>query len=168
MSKIYKEQAEKSQDWVRVEFEAKMHLAHELTKAFLVSESDNETKNIILSAILDKYMFFYTKSGRLHPITKRMLEELESENFKFTPLKPKDNSFEQSLKHIKEGSGLFPTLWKADQIWGEGSSVELMNWILNEYRTTFFPNPSHKSWLNKHKYKLSKTKKSWLRSQEYE
>lgn len=168
MSQIYKKLAEQSQDWVRIEFEAKSYLAHELTSVFLSSQSDLETKNIILSAILDKYMLFYKNSGRLHPITKRMLEELENKNFKFTHLKPQDNSFEKSLTHIKEGSGLFPIFWKADQIWGEGSSEELMMWLLTEYKTSFFPNPTHNSWLSKHKYKLSKTKKPWMRSQEYE
>lgn len=150
------------EDWVRFEVEFKEKFAHQLTLALLDCQSDNEAKNIILSAVLDKYLFFYTKSNRLHKISKLMLEQLESGAFSFTTSKITDNSLEKSIQYLIRGSGLLALLWKVDQIYGQRSSPKLLGHFYQIYKNTFKPNKDHLSWLNKYQNELKDTKEPWI------
>ncbi|MGT2949628.1 replication initiation factor domain-containing protein [Streptococcus devriesei] len=150
------------EDWVRFEVEFKEKFAHQLTLALLDCQSDNEAKNIILSAVLDKYLFFYTKSNRLHKISKLMLEQLESGAFSFTTSKITDNSLEKSIQYLIRGSGLLALLWKVDQIYGQRSSPKLLGHFYQIYKNTFKPNKDHLSWLNKYQHELKGTKEPWI------
>jgi len=82
-------EAEKLDDWVRYEAEYKGRYAHQLTDAIENCKTDEELKNIIVSSILDRYGFYYTKENKKGKInrptkeTKKMLELLNNNDFKF-------------------------------------------------------------------------------------
>ncbi|EHI74449.1 putative phage replication protein [Streptococcus criceti] len=151
----------KVESWIRFEVEFKGKFAHQLTLALFDCQSDNEAKNIILSAILNKYLFFYTKSNKLHKISKLMLEQLEIGAFSFTTSKITNNSLEKSIQYLIRGSGLLALLWKVDQIYGQGSSQKLLDHFYRIYKHTFKPNKDHLSWLNKYQHELKDTKEPW-------
>ncbi|WP_423213406.1 hypothetical protein [Senegalia massiliensis] len=142
--------AKEVDDWVRVEAEFSGKYAHQLTDAILNCKNDVEFKNIIISSLLDRYMFFYVKSNRPHKITKLMLELLDEKNFQFKSPSPRNNLLDQSIDHLIKGSGLIPTLWKVGEIWGKEVTLELMEHLYSHYED-FAPNDDHISWINKYK-----------------
>ena len=58
---------------------------------------------------------------------------------------------EQSIDHLVKGSGLLPTLYKIDQIWGSHASEDLLIYLYKQYYENFIPNQDHISWVNKYK-----------------
>ena len=66
--------AKEGDDWVRLEAEFVGQYAHDLTEKIKDCTSDVELKNLLLSSILDMYMFFHTKSNKPHKNTRLMLE----------------------------------------------------------------------------------------------
>ena len=153
------------EDWTRVEAKFMGHYAHQLTDEIMRCDTDDQLKNLIISSILDKYMFFYTKSNRPHKITKLMLELLDKKDFHFQPASSKNNLLDQSIDHLLKGSGLLPTLWKVEKIWGHGSATELLTHLYNEYQD-FEPNEQHVSWVNKYKNLYLIEGKPWDNEQE--
>ncbi|MFW3479343.1 hypothetical protein ACSHWD_07950 [Aerococcus urinaeequi] len=150
-------EAEKLDDWVRYEAEYKGRYAHQLTEAIENCKTDGELKDIIVSSILDRYGFYYTKDSkkgkpnRPTKETKKMLELLNNNDFKFDSSSSRNNMLNQTLNYIQKNSGLFPLLWKADAIWGYGTYKELLEWLGDQYYSSFEPNDDHISWVNKYK-----------------
>ncbi len=159
--KFMRHVAKEVDDWTRVEAEFSGVYAHQLTEAIMQCETDDQLKNVIISSILDRYMFFYVDSNRPHKITKLMLELLNSKDFSFESSSPRNNLLPQSIDHLVKSSGLLPTLWKVQQIWGGDASKELMNYLYNEYQKGFFPNDDHKSWISKYKQIYLSEGKPW-------
>ncbi|MEW4355109.1 hypothetical protein AB1I63_09725 [Streptococcus pneumoniae] len=137
----------KKSKWIRFEAEIKGRYAHELTTHLKECQSDTDLKNLLLSAILDKYMFFYKRSNKPHKITELMIELLEEKNFSFSSAKQKISSLEESIHHIEHSSGLFSLLYKVDEIWGKETSIELLEYLYHQYKQCFRPNADHKKWL---------------------
>ncbi|RSL29220.1 hypothetical protein D7Z54_32440 [Salibacterium salarium] len=148
-------------DWIRVEAEFSGEYAHQLTYAIKTSDTDEQLKNVIISSIIDRYMFFYVNSNRPHKITKLMLELLDKKDFQFGAPSPRNNLLEQSIDHLIKGSGLLPTLWKVQQIWGNSTAQELMDYLYNQYYKDFEPNDDHISWINKYKSFYLNQGKPW-------
>ncbi|WP_303754127.1 hypothetical protein [Enterococcus sp. S86.2] len=138
-------------NWTRIEAEYSGIYAHRLTEEIQKCKSDEDLKNLLLNSILDKYMFFYTKSNKPHLITKLMLEALNDKNFQFNTPSSRNNLLEQSIDHLVKGSGLLPTLYKIDQIWGSHASEDLLIYLYKQYYENFIPNQDHISWVNKYK-----------------
>lgn len=154
--------AKEVDDWTRVEAEFTGAYAHQLTDAIKSCETDEQLKNLILSSILDRYMFFYTKSNRPHKLTKLMLELLDEKDFTFVSPSPRSNVLEQSIDHLIANSGLFPTLWKVGQIWGADASEELLDFLYEQYQANFNPNDDHTAWINKYKDIYQLDGKPWI------
>lgn len=143
--------AKEVDDWTRVEAEFSGKYAHQLTEAIKDCDTDKQLKDIIISSILDRYMFFYVESNRPHKLTKLMLELLDQKNFQFESPSPRNNLLEQSIDHLIKGSGLLPTLWKVEQIWGNNTAKDLIKYLYNKYYEEFVPNDDHIAWVNKYK-----------------
>lgn len=152
--------AKEVDDWTRVEAECTGDYAHQLTEAIKQCNTDEELKNVIISSILDRYMFFYVSSNRPHKLTKLMLDLLDQKNFYFESPSPRNNLLDQSIDHLIKGSGLLPTLWKVNQIWGVVASRELLEHFYSEYES-FTPNDDHVSWVNKYKNLYLAEGKPW-------
>ncbi|MDU3212353.1 hypothetical protein [Anaerococcus sp.] len=147
--------AKKCKDWVRLEAEFSSDYAHQLTELFKDCKDDEELKNIILSIILDRYMFFYTGSGKPTKLTRLMLQELDNKNFELESLSPRNNSLERSIDHLIKGSGLFSTMYKIYMIWGEDELNEFLEFLYERFKE-YEPNNDVFIWLNKNKesYKI--------------
>lgn len=155
------EKAMEAQDWTRLEVEFLGEKAHLLTDAILACESENDLKNLILSAMLDKYMFFYISGNRPHKLTKLMLELLEEKNFKFEPAKSDNYELDAKIKHILLRSGLFPLLYYIEMIWGKDSIDDFLNFLLEHYEG-FEPNLEHQTWLKQHQKYYKKKAPIWF------
>ncbi|MEQ7172860.1 hypothetical protein [Enterococcus innesii] len=153
--------AKEVDDWVRLEAEFVGQYAHDLTEKIKECTSDVELKNLLLSSILDKYMFFHTKSNKPHKITRLMLELLDEQNFHFSTPSPRNNLLQQSIDHLIKGSGLFPTLFKMDRTWGDGTSAEFLNYLHEKYVNEFEPNDDHVGWVKKYKHLYLTEGKPW-------
>lgn len=136
-------------DWVRVEAEISGKYSHQWTDAVTECRSDVDFKNLILSSILDRYMFFYVKSRKPHKITRLMLELMNDKQFTFSSPSPRDNSLKASIDHLIKGSGLFPTIYKIQAIWGDEGVAEFIEYLLSNYEN-FVPNDDHLVWIRKH------------------
>ncbi len=123
--------------------------------------TDEQLKNVIISALLDRYMLFYVNSNRPHKITRLMLELLDEKDFHFESPSPRNNLLQQSIDHLIKGSGLLPTLWKVQQIWGCNTAKELIDYLYKQYYEEFEPNDDHISWLNKYKTLYQLEGKPW-------
>lgn len=143
--------AKEVDDWTRVEAEFSSEYAHQLTDAIKQCNTDEQLKNVIVSSLIDRYMLFYVNSNRPHKMTRLMLELLDNKEFRFESPSPRNNLLEQSIDHLIKGSGLLPTLWKVQQIWGDRTSRDLMDYLYERYNNEFEPNDDHISWLNKYK-----------------
>ncbi|MCY7621374.1 MULTISPECIES: hypothetical protein [Bacillus] len=143
--------AKEVNDWTRVEAEFSGEYAHQLTDAIKECGTDGQLKNVIVSSLIDRYMLFYVNSNRPHKMTRLMLELLDDKEFHFESPSPRNNLLEQSIDHLIKGSGLLPTLWKAQQIWGDNTSRELMDYLYGRFEEEFIPNDDHVSWINKYK-----------------
>ncbi|TCI52063.1 hypothetical protein EVJ30_10585 [Exiguobacterium sp. SH5S13] len=153
--------AKEVDDWTRVEAEFSGDYAHQLTEAIKECNTDEQLKNIILSSLVDRYMLFYVNSNRPHKITRLMLELLDNKNFKFESPSPRNNLLEQTIDHLIKGSGLLPTLWKVQQIWGDDTAQDLMKYFYEQYYEVFEPNDDHISWVSKYKKLYLSEGKPW-------
>ena len=143
--------AKEVDDWTRIEAQFSGKYAHQLTEAIKDCDTDEQLKNIIVSSILDRYMFFYVNSNRPHKLTRLMLNLLDEKDFYFESPSPRNNTLEQSIDHLIKGSGLFPTLWKIEKIWGNNTEKQFINYLYNKYYEEFIPNDDQTSWVNKFK-----------------
>lgn len=156
--------AKEVDDWTRVEAEFSGDYAHQLTNAIKECNTDEQLKNVILSSLIDRYMLFYVNSNRPHKMTRLMLELLDDKEFQFESPSPRNNLLEQSIDHLINGSGLLPTLWKVQQIWGDSAAQDLTNHFYKQYYEVFEPNDDHISWVNKYKKMYLSEGKPWEES----
>lgn len=156
----YKEALE-SESWVRFESVFKGKYAHVMSEELLLIRSSDELKNLLVSALTDRYQFYYVKSGNMTTFSKKMLDLLKQKNFIFQSPSPRNNLLNQSIEHLLNGSGLLPTLWKVNKIWGNNTDLELINWLYTSYYNAFEPNDDHIAWVKKYKPLYLKQGKPW-------
>ena len=143
------EDALNCESWVRFEAVFKGKYAHDLTEKLDTINSDTELKDLLVSALTDRYQFYYAKSDRLTTFTKKMLGLLNRRNFMFSSPSPRMNLLEQSQKHIINGSGLFPYLFKVQKIWGDEGLFDCLTFLYDEFEN-YEPNDDVMSWLKKY------------------
>lgn len=137
------------QDWVRFESVFKGKYAHALTDKLKSITSSTDLKDLLVSAMTDRYLFYYAKSGKLTTYSKKMLKLLNQRNFRFNSPSPRLNLLEQSQKHILNGSGLFSYLYKVYKIWGDDGLNDCLNFLYYEFEH-YEPTEDVLSWLNKY------------------
>lgn len=142
-------------EWIRFEAVYKGAYAHDLSDQLEHINNDTELKDLLVSALTDRYHFYYAKSERLTNYTKKMIDLLNQKNFMFTSPSPRMNLLEQSQKHILNGSGLFPYLYKVSHIWGEDGLKKCLAFLYNEFEN-YEPNDDVISWLQKYSVLYSK------------
>ncbi|WP_206911400.1 hypothetical protein IGL98_003369 [Enterococcus sp. DIV0840] len=147
---IYHEIAINSESWIRFEMVVKGKYSHELTKAIMKIENEQDFKTLILSAITDRYRFLNAKTNELTFYSTEMISALSAKSFEFNTPSPRNNSLFSSINHIIKGSGLFPTLYKIQDIWGIDGLKDF--WIfLDKCYTLYKPNDDVNIWLKKNK-----------------
>lgn len=143
------EEASKYDNWVRFEAAYKGTYAHDLSEELERIKSDTALKNLLVSALTDRYQFYYAKSHKLTTYSKKMLELLNQKSFRFNSPSPRTNLLEQSQKHIINGSGLFPYLYKIQHIWGDEGLKKCLLFLFNEF-DNYEPNDDVMLWLKKY------------------
>lgn len=136
-------------DWVRFEAVFKGAYAHDLSEKLETITSDYDLKNLLVSALTDRYQFYYAKSERITIFTKKMLHLLSQRTFMFNTPSPRNNMLEQSQKHILNGSGLFPYLFKVWHIWGDEGLKKCTLFLQREFEN-YEPNEDVLAWLKKY------------------
>ncbi|MFL2132343.1 replication initiation factor domain-containing protein [Desemzia sp. FAM 24101] len=136
-------------DWVRFEAVYRGHYAHDLSDRIQDINNDTELKDLLVSALTDRYQFYYGKSQKLTTYTRKMLDLLNQRSFMFSSPSPRTNLLEQSQKHILNGSGLFPYLFKIWRIWGDEGLKKCLNFLYDEFEN-YEPNDDAIAWLNKY------------------
>ena len=141
--------------WVRFEVVLKGDYAHQLTN--IIEKTDEEKlTDLIASKITEKYRFYDLESKEYADFTTALLNKSEG---KFPLLRlesPRDNDLTNSLIHLANGSGLFPVLYKCDEIWGNESSMDLLKCLHGIYKDNYCPNDDVRLWLKNHKDILEK------------
>lgn len=143
------EEAINCDNWVRFEAAFKGTYAHGLSDQLETIKNDLELKDLLVSALTDRYQFYYVKSEKLTTYTKKMLNLLHQRNFMFSTPSPRNNLLEQSQMHLLSGSGLFPYLYKVWRIWGDDGLKKCIAFLQNEFEN-YEPNDDVISWLKKY------------------
>ncbi len=145
----YKE-ALNTKSWVRFEAVFKGDYAHQLT-AVIMETGEDKLTNLIVDKITEKYRFYDVENKKYTDFTMALIEK-QKEIFPRLRLEsPRDNDFIKSLMHLVNGSGLFPALYKCDEVWGEESSMTLLKRLHDIYTDSYEPNDDVRLWLKKHK-----------------
>lgn len=142
-------------DWVRFEAVFKGKYAHELSEKIKKINNETDLKDILVSALTDRYQFYYSKSDKLTTYSKKMMDLLTQRNFSFNSPSPRYNLLEQSQRHIVSGSGLFPYLFKVWRIWGDEGLNKCVSYLHKEFED-YEPNDDVLSWLKKYSALYSK------------
>lgn len=157
------QEAEQHKSWVRFEASYRQNFAHQISDQFLqksdngnyIIQTDTELQQFIAKHISDKYCFYdiasdspTTFSEDLAAIAKGIkIDALSRPN-------ARDNTLKQSIDYLKKYSGLFSTLYKIHEIWGEAGESEFLTHILNCYESEYKPEAHKKDdiqyWLKKH------------------
>src|SRR5699024_2064408 len=82
------EEAMQCDNWVRFEAVYKGTYAHDLSEELERIKSDTELKDLLVSALTDRYQFYYAKSDRLTTYSKKMLDLLNQKVFIFNSPSP--------------------------------------------------------------------------------
>lgn len=149
------EEAVYYKDWVRFEAVFKGKYAHELSEKIKKINNETDLKDILVSALTDRYQFYYSKSDKLTTYSKKMMNLLTQRNFSFNSPSPRYNLLEQSQRHIVSGSGLFPYLFKVWRIWGDEGLKKCVSYLHKEFED-YEPNDDVLSWLKKYSALYSK------------
>lgn len=150
----YKE-ALNTKSWVRFEAVFKVEYAHQLTE--IIMETEEEKLNaLIADKVTEKYRFYDLESKEYTDFTTALLEKSKEVFPRLRLESTRDNDFISSLIHLVRGSGLFPALYKCDEIWGDESSETLLKSLHDIYKDDYAPNDDVRLWLKKHRDTLEK------------
>lgn len=149
------QEALSTQSWVRFEAVYKGKYAHILTDLIRNTDEDNLT-DLIADKITEKYRFYDMETGEYTDFTKALLEKSKVDFERLQIDSPRDNDLIGSLYHLISGSGLFSTLYKCDEIWGNEASKELLKYLHGIFKKEYEPNEDIKLWLKKHKNTMEK------------
>lgn len=152
-----KELAKNCESWTRYEYQIGGDKAHQVSAQLKQINNDEEYKDFLISLILDRYGRFYTaeskkgKENRPTKETKMLVDLMNDKSFSFQPVNNEDRKLTDTLDYLAENSGLFSTFYKANELFGDGSDLKIMAYLLTRFREEFVPSDNLKSWVNKHK-----------------
>ncbi|MEE1249525.1 MAG: replication initiation factor domain-containing protein [Lachnospiraceae bacterium] len=146
--------------WTRFEVSFRGTYAHQITEN-LLNDVHNpiEMQHLIAQKITEKYLFFDTKTDWITDFSDELLGLVGNSQISYLRKEsPRDNSLKQSVQHLLCGSGLFPTLFKVCQIWGEDAEKEFWKYLYDYYQDNYKPEAVRdkelRMWLKKHESTL--------------
>lgn len=148
-------EAAETETWVRFEAVFKSDYAHQLTKIIMDTE-DKNIPDLIVNKIAEKYRFYDLKSEKYTDYTMALIRKSEIEFPNLILKSPRDNNLISSLLHLITGSGLFSTLYKCDEIWGNKTSMILLQCLHDIYSKKYTPNSDVLVWLEENKSAMQK------------
>lgn len=147
------------EDWTRFEVSYRQAYAHQITEQIINLNSNIELSQFIASKILDKYRFVDVDTQEYTDFTSDLLDVAQNSSFSALRYEaPINNSLTNSIRYIIKGSGLFPLLFKIENIWGEEAINEFIKHILQIYdieKTEFHKDYKIRAWLKNNRSTLS-------------
>ena len=122
------------ESWVRFEAVYRHDYAHQITEGILSVKTAQELSRLIAKYICDKYQFFDANTDEATEFTSDLLGVAAGSSVAALGMtSPRDNSLRQSIRYLRNGSGLYSTLFKVANIWGPEAARELIDFLLCEY-----------------------------------
>ena len=119
--------------WIRIEASFRDSYSHHITH---ILNTCNDYSTTLLSIFLDKYRFIDVQEDKYCPWTDDLIKLLDDPDKKILRIEnPRDNSIARRIMHLINDSGLFSTMEKVRQIWGENSDLILFMFLLKVYKS---------------------------------
>lgn len=155
------DEAIQCKSWIRFEAVYKGIYAHQISDQLQQINTEDELKRLIAKHISDKYQFFDVATDGALQITEDLAGiALGSNVGALSYPSSRDNEIRQSIRYLKENSGLFAIFYKVFDVWGFDGEKELYDYLKKEYRTNYWPAAGHKpemkNWHEKHYKELKK------------
>ena len=146
--------------WTRFEICYRGKYAHQITDDLLSLNNTNQLQKYIAQKITEKYRFYDTNKDNLTDFSEQLIDVIGDTEFSYLRSEnPRDNELRKSIVHLLNGSGLFPTIYKAYSIWDEEGEEKLFDYLYNYYHTIYKPNAAKNKelmlWIKKHKKELA-------------
>ena len=121
--------------WVRFEASFLHDYAHQITSELLRnSKTTQDLQKLIAKYISDRYRFIDTSTGEVTAFSDDLIGIAVGTNAAaLIATSPRDNTLRQSIEHLRSGSGLYPTMYKAYSIWGDGADRQLIEYLYDDY-----------------------------------
>lgn len=108
-----------------------------------------DQQQMIAKMISEKYRFYDTTTNDAIKITNDLIDIANgSKAVTLHSPQAKDRTLWQSVRRLKEGSGLFPTLYKFNMIWGADGEKRLLEYLYRKYMSEYRPAIEHSGRLN--------------------
>ena len=129
------DEAMQYKSWVRFEASFLHDCAHQMTEQLLSGNmTPRDLQQWIAKHISDKYRFVDASTKEVTSFTDDLIGISIGANVAtLIAPSPRDNTFRQSLEHLRVGSGLYPALYKAFSMWGDGADRQLIEYLYNDY-----------------------------------
>lgn len=153
------EEALSVSSWVRLEAVFKGKYAHQITESIRTELNYEETalKAFIASKMLEKYRFVSIDDNMYAQPTIALVNAVEDYQFGRLRLEsPRDNELVKSIRHLMKTSGLYTTMYKCDEIWGENAGMELIWRLAHAYQFWNHPSDDAIRWVNIHRKEMKK------------
>lgn len=156
------DEAENCSSWTRFEVSFRNKYAHQITESLLKEvNSQLEMQQFIAGKIAEKFLFFDIASDDLTAFSNDLLGVIGNKQFSYLrDESPRNNELRRSIRNLICGSGLFSTLYKVSQIWGQDAEKELLKYLYEVYQNQYKPNAVNdkelKIWLKKNRESLKK------------
>ncbi len=144
------------ENWVRFEAVFKGKYAH-IISDFMINSPINQSNLIsfIAQLITEKYRLYENKVNDYLFCTKELLEISNgNKNGLLRCESPRDTSLTQNISHIRCGSGLYPTLFKIENLYGNEKVTSFISYLFTDYKSGSWKTKSMikelNLWLEKH------------------
>lgn len=129
------EEALQHRSWVRFEAVFWHDYAHQITEQLLSENmTPQDLQPWIAKHISDRYRFVDTSTNEVTAFTDDLIGiATGSKAAALVATSPRDNTLRQSIEHLRSGSGLYPTMYKAYSIWGDGADRQLIEYLYDDY-----------------------------------
>lgn len=143
-------------EWIRFEAVFKGKYAHSISETLIKEPmNDIEFTQYISKIITQKYRFFDIQTDDYTFFTKELL--VLSDKCTYDRLRiesPRDNALSQNINHILHGSGLFPTFYKIQKLYGNEAVENFISFLRLYYHQELWLSTTMSKelniWLKKH------------------
>lgn len=125
--KSYYQEAVECESWIRHEVVFRQIYAQQITGELLENvHTEYELQSFIAQKITEKYRFYEEGSSEPMEYTKALMGLIGNQQFsRLRNPSPRDNDLKSSIKYLRNGSGLYPVLYKISCIWGNDAEKTL-------------------------------------------
>lgn len=149
----YLELAKSCNSWIRFEAVFRHHYAHQLTRALLLINNNQEFTDLIASTLIQKYRMMYVVDGVVDDdsdteFIQLLQDALTNQSFTLQSSSTRNNNLLKSILHMFSGSGLISTLQKIQLIW-DRKAVDDFLFYVAEFANEVELNNETNYWLRK-------------------